>query len=83
MVVFILLTSSVYGGALKTEWFLQYGGEKSLRGALSYHFREFPMKLHLSNDLIYLQPDVSGDKKYDFYFFEQDFCGVCKVTDRE
>lgn len=79
-VILVLLSSCIYGGALKTEWFLRYSSEKSLRGVLSYYFREFPVRFQLSNDLIYLRSIPLKNRKYDFYFYEQDFCGECKIA---
>lgn len=81
-VIFWFLSSYIYGGALKTDWFSRYILGGSLRVTLCNRRKKFPIKLKLCDELIYLRPAVIKDKMFDFYFYEQNFCGVCEVTKR-
>ena len=81
--IFLLLSSLVYGGALKTEWMYRCSDIASLCRMFNYYVSRFFFKYKLSGDLVYLWPAATKDQKVDFYFYEQDFCGVCKVTERE
>lgn len=81
-VIFLFLSSYIYGGALKTNWFSGYASQEALRKALFIFGKKFPIKLKSCDGLIYLQPAEIKDKMFNFYFYEQDFCGVCEVMER-
>ncbi len=81
-VIFLFLSSYIYGGALKTDWFSRYASQVALGKALFIFGKKFPIKLKSCDGLIYLRPAEIKDKIFDFYFYEQDFCGVCEVTER-
>lgn len=81
--IFWLLSSFVYGGALKVEWFFRYGDTYSLCRIFNYYISRFFLKYKLSGDLVYLWLEAPKDKMMNFYFYEQDFSGVCKVTERK
>lgn len=82
-VIFLLLSSYIYGGALKTEWFARYDSKESMQSWLWRCLSLFFIKCKFCEGLVYMFPKIEENKTLDFYFYEQDFRGMCKVSGRE
>ena len=80
--LFVLLGSYIYGGALKTEWFVRYDCQKIMQSSLWRCLNSLFIKCKFSEDLVYIFPEIKENKVLDLYFYEQDFCRVCNVTDK-
>ena len=82
-VIFLLLSSYIYGGALKTEWFARYNRKESMQSWLWRCLGLFFVKCKFCEDLVYMFPEIEKNKTLDFYFYEQDFRGMCRISERK
>lgn len=79
--IFLLLSSYIYGGALRKDWFCRYD-RNSMKSTLYRCMKKFYIQNKFSGSLIYVYPIAEKTKMLDFYFYEQDFRGELIVSER-